>query len=297
MPKDPELRAHQEWLGYVQPVGLVVSPPALLAAQAHINKNIVPDHTRFLEWIEEVSPADGEDPLPAITDLVGLLQDVFGWEAADLIGSSDSEPLPESLEVTLPEYNETLRPTYAVKEVEPQNGNSPWLMLVQILKTGTDLDKVFEEDEVRWQASPQARFERLLRECNVPIGLLFNGTEFRLVYAPHGETSGYLTFPVRAMSEVSGRPIFAVEGTLRLSWLFTIPGSAASAWRHDCLVAPLGTRTPAGQPMAPPVACRYDPTTPPKDTLSPLAPDTTQIYALPLPRSGLVHHWLGTLVL
>ena len=40
MARDPETIAHQEWLGYVQPVGLVVSIPALLAAQCHINRNI-----------------------------------------------------------------------------------------------------------------------------------------------------------------------------------------------------------------------------------------------------------------
>jgi len=49
MHKDPELLDHLEWLGYLQPVGLVVSPPALLAAQAHVNRNIVPEHRRFLE--------------------------------------------------------------------------------------------------------------------------------------------------------------------------------------------------------------------------------------------------------
>ena len=26
---DPELKAHQEWLGYLQPVGLVVAPAAM----------------------------------------------------------------------------------------------------------------------------------------------------------------------------------------------------------------------------------------------------------------------------
>ena len=43
MAPSEEHRSHQEWLGYLQPVGLVVSPPALVAAQAHINKNIVPE--------------------------------------------------------------------------------------------------------------------------------------------------------------------------------------------------------------------------------------------------------------
>jgi hypothetical protein len=32
MPADPTFRAHQERLGCIQPVGLVVSPPALVAA-------------------------------------------------------------------------------------------------------------------------------------------------------------------------------------------------------------------------------------------------------------------------
>ncbi len=44
MEKDPELLAHQQWLGYLQPVGLVVSPPALLQGQAHVNANIAPEH-------------------------------------------------------------------------------------------------------------------------------------------------------------------------------------------------------------------------------------------------------------
>ncbi len=77
----------------------------------------------------------------------------------------------------------------------------------------------------RWQASPQARFERLLRGTQVPIGLLSNGIHLRLVYAPHGETSGHLTFPVQAMTEVAGRPIFAaLQMLLSAERLFTLPG-------------------------------------------------------------------------
>jgi hypothetical protein len=40
MAKDPELLAHQQWLGYLQPVGLVVSPPALLQAQAQAQAHV-----------------------------------------------------------------------------------------------------------------------------------------------------------------------------------------------------------------------------------------------------------------
>ena len=221
MAKNPELIAHQEWLGYVQPVGLVVSTPALLAAQAYINKNIIPEHQRFLDCVEPIPVNGGEDTALAVTDLPGLLQEVFDWQAADLIGDGNLE----SLEVVLPEYGETLRPTYAVKEIEPDDAKpNPWLMLIQTLRTGVDLDAMKETDDHKWQASPHAHFERLLRETKVPIGLLFNGTHLRLVYAPRGETSGYATFRVKEMAEVSGRPIFAaLHLLLSAERLFTLP--------------------------------------------------------------------------
>ena len=134
---------------------------------------------------------------------------VLGWEPADLIDfSGDGQDL-QSLEVSLPEYNETLRPTHGVKEYEPKDPSRPWMMLIQQLPTGQNLDEVFAESDRHWQASPQNRFERLLRETQIPAGLLFNGTDLRVVYAPRGESSGYATFRVKEMAEVSGRPIFA----------------------------------------------------------------------------------------
>ena len=37
---EPELRAHLDWLGFAQPVGLVVSAPALVAQQAFVNRDV-----------------------------------------------------------------------------------------------------------------------------------------------------------------------------------------------------------------------------------------------------------------
>ena len=34
---DPAILAHQEWIGFVQPQGLVVAPTALVKAQRHIS--------------------------------------------------------------------------------------------------------------------------------------------------------------------------------------------------------------------------------------------------------------------
>ena len=73
MAREPELLAHQQWLGYLQPVGLVVSPPALLQAQAHVNANVIAEHQGFLERVTEVLAVGRTEPLLAIKDLRGLL--------------------------------------------------------------------------------------------------------------------------------------------------------------------------------------------------------------------------------
>src|SRR5438093_6785553 len=104
MAKDPEQLAHQEWLGYVQPVGLVVSTPALLAAQAYVNRNIVPDHQRFLSCLRRDK---NEDVIPEIRDLAEFLQTALGWEANDLVCLPTNESLSDELsplEIVLPEY-------------------------------------------------------------------------------------------------------------------------------------------------------------------------------------------------
>ncbi|MBM3226372.1 MAG: class I SAM-dependent DNA methyltransferase, partial [Candidatus Tectomicrobia bacterium] len=221
---DTEYLAHREWLGYVQPVGLVVSIPALLAAQAHVNRHIAPEHQRLLAYL----PRDRDDDvMPEIRDLAAFTQRVLAWEPDDLIAIPDVATLPEelaALEVVLPEYHETLRPTYGVREFAPRAGHTPWLMLIQCLPTGTNLDAPLAASERHWQASPQARCERLLRETGVPIGLLVNGTHLRLIYAPRGESSGYITFSVAEMVQVAGRPIFAgFHLLLTAERLFSLP--------------------------------------------------------------------------
>lgn len=203
MPKDPAILAHQEWLGYVQPTGLVVSIPALVDASAFLNRNYGPDHQRFLSALPQ--NAD-HGVVPEIPDFVPFAKDVLNWDPRLLNGSPDAEPVPADLEVNLENYNETLRPKYALKNLE---GERKWVLLVDVFPTGTDLDQPFAPHDRAWQASPQARFEKLLRQTGVGIGLLANGREIRLVYAPEKELSGYITFKLAEMVRVAGRPIFA----------------------------------------------------------------------------------------
>ena len=217
MANDPEIRVHKEWLGFLQPVGLVVSPPALVAVQAVVNRNVVELQQTLLEVVSQDFRCDevGNERF-LLSDFPAFAINVLGWQPEDLVES------PDELAVLLSEYNEVLTPTYAVPD--PDNGN--WLMLVQVLTSGTNLDQTVTEDtkSTGWHASPQSKFERLLRDKEIPIGLLCNGTELRLVYAPRGESSGHLTFPVQAMCEVSGRLLLgAMEMLLSADRLFNVP--------------------------------------------------------------------------
>lgn len=221
MARDPEIQSHQEWLGYVQPVGLVVSIPALTAAQAYINRNIAPTHSRFLECLVEIEK-DGHSQWE-YRELGELTQAIFDWQASDLVRPS-SEAAWTSLEVALPEYNETLRPTYAVGHDKPADPAKPWMLLIQELASGVELDEPDESDRHGWHAAPQAKFERLLRETEIPIGLLANRRQIRLVYAPRGESSGYATFQIHEMRPVAGRSILAaLVMLLHAERLFTLP--------------------------------------------------------------------------
>ncbi len=189
MAQDP-LYAHKEWIGYLQPVGLVVSPHALLAAQAIVSEQVSEPQQRLRA-------------LPRPFPFTALATELLGWRASDIAGAPGGPELPDTLAHPLPEYGETLRPTYAVPD--GHSTDRPWLLLIQDLSPGTDLDAPAQTTAHNWDAPPQAKFERLLRETGVPIGLLHNGSLLRLVYAPRGETSGHLSFPLEFMASVAGR--------------------------------------------------------------------------------------------
>src|SRR5438105_482103 len=177
MASDYELRVHRDWIGLLQPVGLVVSPPALLAAQAFPDKNILKEQQALLSLITPAAPKDSEKtatkhaPLPL--GFEALATEVLGWKTNKLAGAPSGPALPEKVELVLPEFGETLRPTYAVPAVEEDDGE--WMMLVQELADGASFDEPPAEETKKWHASPQTRLERLLRETGVPIGILANG--------------------------------------------------------------------------------------------------------------------------
>jgi len=185
---DRELFVHKEWLGLIQPVGLVVTARSLQRAQA------IPDRAIATELQPILRGLIDDDGI--VQDFRAFTEQILGWEESDLVDAS------EGVEVYLENYSETLKPTYAVPNPEGEG----WLMLVQQTEMGIGLDDKVAQG---WEATPQQKFERLLRGSKVPVGLLSNGKELRLVYAPEGESSGHLTFSLAAMTEVAGRSLLS----------------------------------------------------------------------------------------
>lgn len=217
----PELIDHLAWLGYIQPEGLVVSAPALVASQVVIDRaGLAALQERFAAHVTtlHLDDRDTGDSAAGISELPRLFTDFLDWPIDSLVGWDVAHPLPVELSVPLPEFGETLTPTYALAHAQPKAGESPWLLLVQAHQPSTDLTKPTAAGERGWSASPAKKFERLLRETGVPIGLLTNGVSFQLVYAPPKENSGTLTFNVAAMTEISGRLILGAFHLLLNAW-------------------------------------------------------------------------------
>ena len=204
---DPHVVAHLEWIGFVQPTGLVVSAPALVHAGAILNRRDAEGQRLLREQIQEREFDREVGPEPWLPDFQVFAKSVLGWSfSAKGYAGTEERPIPSELEVVLKEFDEMLRPDFAVRELEPGDNRSAWQLLATVMEAGQDFDRVTVA-KGQLESSPHGRMERLLRRTGVPAGLLFNGRALRLISAPHGESSGWMDFRVADMARSAGRPI------------------------------------------------------------------------------------------
>lgn len=202
--RDPDL----EWLDLVQPTGLVLSRTVIK------ERTLVPERQTQTDTAgvqAYLGPEDG----PALADPWAFVETVLGWQGRYVAGAPGGPRLPDDLTIAVPEHETVLVPDLAVTGF---NADAPWQLLVSLLAARVDPDRRGAVEG--WEATPQQRFERLLRETGVLAGVMITDRELRLVYAPRGETSGWLAFPLRSLATVAGRPILAglklVLGSFRL---------------------------------------------------------------------------------
>jgi hypothetical protein len=114
----PTKAIHEQWLGLVQPVGLVVAPAVLAKLELVPNQSPARLSAMQLELnglLEEVEGSTGE-PLKVVPSFRQLARQLLGWAEADLLPFEQLPPRSDGsrLEVVLAEYGETLRPTHGV---------------------------------------------------------------------------------------------------------------------------------------------------------------------------------------
>ena len=73
----PDTRAHLEWLGFIQPNGLVVPAPALAEAGAILNRRDAQGQGRLAACVRELDPT--RSPEPCLPDFREFAVAVFGW--------------------------------------------------------------------------------------------------------------------------------------------------------------------------------------------------------------------------
>ena len=232
---DPQVLTHLEWIGYVQPTGLVVSAPAMVRAGAILDCSDAEGQRLLRDCVEEREFGGGEGPEPWLPDFETFARTVLGWSFSPkgYAGTEDA-PLPDELQVTLADYGETLQPDFAVRDLGAKEEEPSWQLLIQVLEPGQSLDGVVR-GAGGLEASPHGRMERLLRRTEVKAGLLFNGRTIRLVSAPRGESSGWMDFRVAEMAQTAGRPICsAMRLLLGQTRLLSVPsGQRLAALLED----------------------------------------------------------------
>ena len=226
----PNIAAHLEWIGFVKPTGLVVSPPTLVRAGAILNRYDRDGQRLLRECVaERAFGPDGSRLEPYLPSFRIFAETVLDWSfSRKAFAGTEECPIPDELKVQLPASNTIIQPHYAIRERNSIRSptdydGAKWQLLVRMVNLGEDLDRVARTGS-GIDASPHGMLERLLRETGVTAGLLFNGTTLRLVSAPRRESSGWLDFRVSDMVQAAGRPISsALRLLLRQPRLLTLP--------------------------------------------------------------------------
>ena len=118
---DPQTAAHLEWIGFVRPIGLVVSAPALVKAGALLNRRDSEGQQLLRGCVEERrsdrhAAGAATEPEPRLPDFRAFASSVLGWNFSPAgYAGTEEAPIPPDLEAVLSEGGEVLRPDFAVR--------------------------------------------------------------------------------------------------------------------------------------------------------------------------------------
>ena len=180
-------RHHAEWLSLVETSGPFLSLPVLLRVFPQDLDGRDPARAARLREAYEDWLDRGPRSFAVHQAWVRhVLIDLLGYPA-DLL--AEGQNLPPGLEASQPQHGETLRPDLALRHRDPAGRVQ---LLIKIYPPAQNLAKAVTG--TTWNASPGTRMMELLHAVDLPLGLVTNGEQWMLVYAPRGETTGFASW-------------------------------------------------------------------------------------------------------
>ena len=191
---------------------------------------------RSRKWQDD--PA-GPRPTAAIHDawIRFVLTETLGLDEKVLV---EGQAVAQSLQVSVPEHNEVLRPDRVVKDPKGDPNEGKPRLLIQTYPSGQDLRKPVRGRQ--WKAWPESRMADLLHGTGVRLGLVTNGEQWMLVDAPKGETTAFISWYATLWLE---EPVTLAR--FEVCWVC----GGSSAWPRRTLLRRCWPRVPPTSRMSP----------------------------------------------
>ena len=180
-------RHHTEWLSLIENSGPFLSMPVLNRV---FPQGLEPRDTAkaselreaYAEWQESGAK------VPAVHHawIKHVLRSLLEYPTELL---AEGQGIPPGIEATMANFGETLLPDLVLKHREPSQ--KP-VLLINYYVAQQELEKPVAGK--LWKASPGTRMAELLHASDIPLGLITNGEQWMIVYAPRGETTGFASW-------------------------------------------------------------------------------------------------------
>lgn len=182
-------RHHADWLSLLEVSGPFVSLPVLQRVFPQGLEAREPAQAKLLRAAYEAWQDNPSAPGQQRAWVQHVLTALLGYPASQI---TEGQTLPAGLEASVPEQGETLRPDFALVGPSGTASAGQAQLLISSYPAEQKLDKPALGKH--WKATPATRMMELLHGANVPLGLVTNGEQWMLVYAPRGETTGYASW-------------------------------------------------------------------------------------------------------
>ena len=182
-------RQHADWLSLVEVSGPFVSLPVLMRAfpqglDARDPVQAKALREAYADWHDDPAAAGKQRAW-----MLHVITALLGYPPNQVV---EGQAMPAGLEARMPEMGETLRPDLALVGPVGTDSAGQAQLLIAAYPAGQALDKPVTGRH--WKATPATRMMELLHGAGVPLGMITNGEQWMLVYAPRGEVTGYTSW-------------------------------------------------------------------------------------------------------